>query len=259
MEITTEQVKTLRDQTGVSVMQCRKALEEAEGDMDKALLILKKKSADIAAKKSDREAADGTIAVKGNDTKAVMLILNCETDFVAKNDEFMALAKDIAEKAFADGEESAKEYSKGKIEELVQKIGENIQLGSLIVASDAVVGSYAHYNGKTGVIVTLSGGTPELAKDLAMHIAAYKPTYTTAEEVPAEMRAKIEDLFAKEVAESDKPEEMKAKILQGKIDAYLKEQTLLEQAFVKDGSKTVKQVLKEAGDVSVNKFVLYTI
>ncbi len=177
MTITTEQVKELRDATGVSVMQCKKALEEAEGDKEKALLLLRKKSGDIASKKSDRKLGAGTVQayIHNSGTVGVMVELACETDFVAKNKDFVILAKDIA-----------------------------------------------------------------------MHIAAMNPEFLNFEEITEENKIQVREMFEKEVADSDKPEDIKEKILQGKIDAYFKEKVLLDQSFVKDPSITIESLIKQA-------------
>lgn len=253
IQITTEEVKKLRDATGVSVMQCKKALEETEGDMEKAIMLLKKKSSDIASKKSDREALAGIVVIKQVSGKAVMLTLNCETDFVAKNDDFIALANKLADLALSDGIEATEAKSESEISPVVQKIGENIKLGGIQEYTGAVIGSYTH-NGKAGVVVTLSGGTEDLARDIAMHIAAMKPEFATRASVPAESVEMARELFTKEVMESNKPEDMKAKILEGKVDAYFKDLTLVDQAFVKNPEKTVGQLLKESGDIEVLGF-----
>jgi elongation factor Ts len=245
-QITTEMLKELRDATGISVMQCKKALEEAEGSMEKALMILKKKSSDIAAKKADRTAADGLIVIKKGDGKAVMTILNCETDFVAKNDDFIALANTLADKAFAEGEESTRNASKELIDPVIQKIGENIVLGEIKTFTGPVIGTYVH-NGKSGVVTVLEGGTEEIARDIAMHIAAMKPEYMSRDEVPAEKIAMAKELFEKEIAGSDKPEDIKAKMLQGKIDTYFKELSLLDQPFVKNPELTISALLAKNG------------
>ncbi len=254
--ITTDQVKQLRDATGVSVMQCRKALEEAEGDMEKAVMILKKKSSDIAAKKADREANDGIIVIKEADGKAFVLVLNCETDFVAQNDDFKKLAADIIDAAMKDGVEKAVENSAEMINPVIQKIGENIRLGKIEEVSGGTLGSYVH-NGKAGVVVVLEGGTSELARDVAMHVAAMKPEYATREEVPAEMIEKARELFQKEVDATDKPEEIKKKMLEGKVETYFREQTLLDQPFVKNPDETVSKLLSNAG-AKIVRFVRYT-
>lgn len=244
-------------------MQCKKALEEAEGEMEKALTVLKKKSADIASKKAEREVKDGLIIIKTSDlpaqagSKTVVVVLNCETDFVAKNEDFIKLADDIAEKVMGEGSESAKKTAPDMINPIVQKIGENIQLGEIAVIEGKNLGTYVH-NGKVGVVAILSGGSPELAKDIAMHIAAMRPEYTSKEEVDDKAKRMVTELFGKEVAGMDKPEEIKEKILQGKIDAYFKERILLEQLFIKDETKTIGQLLKE-NDVEVKDFKRYTI
>src|SRR3989344_1418147 len=187
MQITTEQVKELRDRTGISVMQCRKALEEAGGDMEKAVAILKKNSSEIAQRKGGREVKDGRVAVKMADlpaqagNKAVLVALYCETDFVARNEDFVSLLNSLTEKAFKEGAEKMKTGAKEMIDAIIQKTGENIQLGDVYEVEGAVLDNYVH-NNKIGVIVSLEGGTKELAKDIAMHIAAMKPEYLSADE-----------------------------------------------------------------------------
>lgn len=241
-QITTEQVKELRDSTGVSVMQCRNALMEAEGDMEKALLILKKKSSDIAMKKADRDASDGIIVVKQDAGKAIFLTLHSETDFVAKNADFVNLANSLADKAMTDGLESMKVSSLDMINPVVQKVGEKIELGNVEVVEGSVLGSYVH-SGKSAVIVSLTGGTPEVARDIAMHIAAMKPAYMTRDEISEDIKSKVKEMFEKDVAGSDKPEEIKQKMLEGKIGTYFKEQTLIDQPFIKNPDMTVGALL----------------
>ena len=255
MAITMEQVKELRDQTGVSVMQCKKALEEAGGDLEKALMILKKKSSELAAKKSDREAGEGLIVVERNGSKAVVLELFCETDFVAKNDDFVNLAKALAQKAATDGIEAMKAASADMIATIVQKVGENVRLGNVLEVSGDVMGAYVH-DGKSGAVVVLAGGTNELAKDVAMQITALRPEYEKREDIPSDMIEKAKDMFKAEVESSGKPEDIKAKMLEGKINAYFKEQTLMDQAFFKNPDMTIAQLLAQgkATIVSYTKF-----
>jgi elongation factor Ts len=242
--ITTEQVKDLREQTGISVMQCRKALEEAGGDMNKALAILKKNSSEIAQKKLSREVKDGRVAIRSADDKAVLVALLCETDFVAKNDDFVNLLEQLTEKAFVEGTELMKAGAKDMIEPIVQKTGENIQLGEVYEVKGGVMASYLH-NNKIGVIVSLEGGNKDLARDVAMHIAAMKPEYIFEEEIPEDAKNTVREIFEKEVAQSDKPEEVKQKMLQGKMNAYFSEKTLGSQAFIKDGNITVGKLLEQ--------------
>jgi elongation factor Ts len=258
MSISIEQVKELREQTGVSIMQCKKALEEAEGDFDKALIILKKKSGAAAAKRAGREAEEGTVVVKSGDSKAVICTLQCETDFVAKNSDFIALAEDLAGNAYSNGIESMKEGSAEAIAVGVQKVGENIKLGDVTEVTGTVIGSYNH-NGKSIAVVALSGGAVELARDIAMQIVAMKATYISEDEIPQEDKDKAREHFAEELEKENKPEDMKAKILEGKLASYFKDQVLLSQSFIKDPSKTISQLLKEAGDVTIESYKVQSV
>ncbi len=242
VQITTELVKELRDSTGISVMQCRRALEEAEGNMEKALAILKKTSSDIALKKVNREVKDGRVAIKTSSNKAVLVSLLCETDFVARNEDFTTLLEKLTEKALSEGIEKMKAGAKEMIDGVIQKTGENIQLGISYEVNGNTLGNYVH-NNKIGVIVSLEGGNSELAKDVAMHIAAMKPEYISPEEISGEAKKTITEVFEKEIASIDKPTEIKKKMLEGKLATYFKEKTLLDQAFIKDGETTVGQLL----------------
>jgi elongation factor Ts len=243
IKITAELVKELREATSVSVMQCKNALEEAEGDMEKALIILKKKSSSIAMKKADRDAKDGMIVVKEGNNKIILLTLHTETDFVAKNEDFTTLADKLTDMAVSEGVEAMKAKSLDMINEIVQKVGEKIELGKVQQIDGAILGSYVH-NNKSAVIVSLSLGTKELARDIAMHIAAMKPAFVKADDITEEDKKKVIEVFEREVAESDKPEEIKKKMLDGKISTYFKEQTLMDQAYIKNGDITVATLLK---------------
>jgi len=251
--ITTEQVKELRDATGVSVMQCKKALEEANGDMEKALLILKKKSTEIAAKKSDREATAGAVAFAGKPGTGVLLALRCETDFVAKNSDFTTIAQTLADKALEGGKEAAEAAAPELTSGAVQKLGENIQLGEVSVISAPIVGSYVH-DGRVGVLVGLEGGSDELAKDIAMHIAAMNPEYKTRADVPADGADKVKEMFAEEVAASGKPADIQEKMLAGKINTFFMERTLMDQAFIKNPDMSIEKLLA-AGNAKLVDFV----
>lgn len=257
--ITTEQLKTLRNETGISVMQCKKALEEAGGDLEKARVILKKKSGDVAAKKADRELGAGFIVSAQNDNKAVLLTLLCETDFVAQNSDFVEMAKSLADKTLSDGKDSIVESSATAINEMMQKMGENIQIGEIAEINSSSFGLYNH-NGHFASIVVLKTKNDDLAKDIAMHATAMRPTYLTEKDIPEAAREAAKEIFMKEIEEqsSDKPEEMKAKILEGKLGAYFKEQILLNQSFIKDPSKTIEQLVKEAGN-EIESFVIQQI
>lgn len=251
ISITTEQVKELRDATGISVMQCKRALEEAKGDMKKALAILKKTSSDIASKKINREVKDGRVLIKtknegeneGEDDRAVLVSLHSETDFVARNEYFIALLETLAIKTLKEGVEKMKTEAKDMIDPVIQKTGENIRLGDVYEVEGSVLGNYVH-NNKSGVIVNLEGGNRELAKDIAMHITAMKPEYITDAEITEDARQTIREVFEKEIAGMDKPAEIKEKMLLGKMAAYFKEKTLLDQAFIKDIDITVGRLLE---------------
>src|SRR3989338_388687 len=244
VQITTEQIKELRDATGISVMQCKRALEEAEGDMKKALAILKKTSSDIALKKVGREAKDGAVTIKNKDKKAVLVALHCETDFVSRNEDFLNLLDKLGDLALSVGVEKMRANAKEMIDTVIQKTGENIQLGDTYEVNGEILGTYTH-NNKTGVIVSLSLGNTDLAKDIAMHITAMKPEYMSSEEITEDARATIVEVFEKEIASIDKPAEIKKKMLDGKISTYFKEKTLLEQPFIKDGEQTVGKLLEK--------------
>ena len=256
--ITAEQVKELRDKTSVSAMQCRKALEEAEGDMEKALIILRKKGSEIAEKKSDRTATDGKVLIKQEGGRALVLTLFCETDFVAQNERFVALAQSILDEAWDDGIETAKANAAAKINDAVLAIGENIQLGSIDEFTGEVIGSYTHFNGKQAALVVLSGGNEALAKDIAMHATAMKPKYLSSNEISEEDKEVVVEVVKKEIAESDKPEEIKEKMLTGKLDTYFKEQTLLDQVFFKDSTTTVGNLATKHGASAVS-YKLYIL
>jgi len=251
IKITAELVKELRDKTSVSVMQCKNALEEAEGDMEKALIILKNKSSSIANKKADRNAKDGTIIVKESGDKVLLLVLHTETDFVARNEDFVALANKLAELALKEGIDSMKSKSLEMINEVVQKVGEKIELGRVEEIAGSVIGCYTH-NSKNAAVVSLTGGTKELARDIAMHITAMKPAYKTSSDITDEDKKKVIEVFEKEVEGSDKGEDIKKKMLDGKISTYFKEQTLMDQAFIKNPEFTVEKLLKNSNATLVS-------
>lgn len=244
--ITTEQVKELRDKTGVSVMQCKKALEEAGGDMEKAVLILKKKSTELAAKKSDREATAGIVAKAEKDGAALLLTLRCETDFVAKNADFADIANKLALMAIDSGKEAAEAAAPDMLSQGVQKLGENIQLGDIVGMEAPVIGTYVH-DGRVGVIVGLTGGNTEVARDIAMHVAAMNPEYKTRADVPEDAKTNMKAMFAEEVANSGKPADIQEKMLAGKLDTFFKERTLLDQGFIKNPDQTIEKLLAANG------------
>ena len=243
-KITTDIVKELRYSTGISVMQCKHALEEAEGDIKKALAILKKTSSDIALKKINREVKDGAVMIKVKDKKAILVSLHCETDFVSRNEDFTTLLRNLLDKAFSLGLEKIKKEAKDMIDPIIQKTGENIQLGDIYEVLGDILGNYVH-NNKSGVIVSLEGGNAELAKDIAMHITAMKPEYLSEKEITPEATKTITEIFQKEIANVNKPPEIKKKMLDGKIGAYFKEKTLLNQLFIKNPDETIGKLLEK--------------
>jgi len=254
MQITTQIIKELRNSTGISVMQCKKALEEADGDLEKALIILKKNSSNIALKKSDRNTNSGSLIIKQEKNKTILLALHCETDFVSKNEDFMSLLNELSEIALKDGILEMKKIAPEKINLIIQKTGENIQLGEIIEVMGEITGNYIH-NNKIGVIVALEKGNIDLAKDIAMHVAAMKPEYIFPEEIKEETKKNITEIFEKELATIDKSPEIKEKMLAGKIDAYLKEKTLLNQKFIKNPDLSIQELLnKEAAIIQTVKY-----
>jgi len=269
-EITAGMVKELREKTDAPMMECKKALAEANGDMAKAEEILRVKLGNKASKAAGRVAAEGVVAAYiSTDGKLGSLFeVNCETDFVAKNDDFLAfagaLARLAAEQAPADVEAIATLSLDGAtVEEtrkaLVGKIGENMAPRRFKrIAAQGRLLSYIHGGAKVGVLVDLVGGDEQLGKDIAMHIAASKPVALSQSEVPAELIQKERDIAAAKAAESGKPANIVEKMVEGSVQKYLKEVTLLGQPFVKNDKQTIEQLLKSKS-ASVASFVLYVV
>lgn len=269
-EITASMVKDLREKTDAPMMECKKALAEANGDMAKAEEILRVKLGNKASKAAGRVAAEGVVAAYiSTDGKLGSLFeVNCETDFVAKNDDFLAfagaLARLAAEQAPADVEAIATLSLDGvTVEEtrkaLVGKIGENMAPRRFKrIAAQGRLLSYIHGGAKVGVLVDLVGGDEQLGKDIAMHIAASKPVALSQSEVPAELIQKERDIAAAKAAESGKPANIVEKMVEGSVQKYLKEVTLLGQPFVKNDKQTIEQLLKSKS-ASVASFVLYVV
>ena len=246
-EITASMVKTLREKTDAPMMECKKALPEANGDMERAEEILRVKLGSKASKAASRITAEGVVAVQiSADGKTGAIVeMNCETDFVAKNEDFLALAAGIAQlvldKAPADvAAVSALPMADGRtVEEtraaLVGKIGENMSIRRFVrTAAKGKLASYIHGGARIGVLIDLEGGDEALARDLAMHIAATKPIALSKEQVPAEVIAKERSIAEQKAAESGKPAEIAAKMVEGAVQKYLKEVTLLGQPFVEE-------------------------
>lgn len=251
-EITLEMVKTLREQTAISIMQCKKALEEADGDLEKAKIALTKKSGEIAAKKGDRELNAGIIISKIKESKGIIMEFACETDFVANNQDFKDTANSILEKIFSEGLEQDSEDIKTLLTEATQKFGERVDIAK-VEKFEGNLGNYIHSNNSVGALISFANEvSEELGKDIAMHISAQNPRYLKTEDIDAEEREKAEETLREEVA--DKPSEMQEKILEGKMNAYFKERVLLTQAFIKNPDQIIEKLLEEKNN-SVIKFV----
>jgi elongation factor Ts len=269
-EITASMVKDLRDKTDAPMMDCKKALTEAGGDMDKAEEILRVKFGSKATKAAGRIAAEGVVGIYiSPDAKlGAMIEVNCETDFVAKNDDFLAFTKSLAEmvakhKPADVAALSAMDMGGKTVEEvrtqLVGKIGENMSLRRFVrTAAQGRLASYVHGGSKIGVMADVVGGDEQLARDIAMHIAASKPVSLSREQVPAELIEKERAVAQQKAAESGKPADIVAKMVEGSVAKYLKEVTLLGQPFVKDDKQTIEQLLKSKG-ASVPGFTLYIV
>ncbi len=252
MAISATQAKELRDRTGVGMMACLKALEESNGNMEEAIDILRKKGEAKAAAKAERTTAEGRVAISG---RAIVKLL-CETDFVARNEKFIALTEELAHKAEKGVSAAQKHFDSVKADK-VQEIGENLVLASVeIVDGGSTVGSYVHSNGKLGAIVILDGGTEAQARDVAMHAVAMDPLVANPEEVPADVIAKEKEIYMEQLKNEGKPAQIVEKIVAGKVQKFCAERALASQPFVKDPSQTVAQYL---GSGKLVKFVRYAV
>ncbi len=262
MSITAAQVKELRERTGAGMMECKKALVETDGDMDAAIEQLRKTGLAKADKKSGRVAAEGAVvhATRGN--QAVLVEINSETDFVAKDENFRRFADEVAEAAIEANDVDALNQatlSNGQTvedtrQQLVAKLGENIQVRRMArMESDGALGAYIH-GGRIGVLVGLEGGEEELARDIAMHVAALNPAFRDVEDVPADVIEKEKQILVSQAEESGKPPEIIEKMVTGRLKKHLAEITLTGQPFVKDGDVTVGKLLSGKG-ASVAGFV----
>lgn len=268
MPIGASEVKELRERTGAGMMECKRALVETGGDMEAAVLILKKSGQAKADKKSGRVAAEGRIAIAVDGKRAAMVEVNSETDFVAKDDNFASFAEAVADCVLqgkaADVESLASAAIDGDktIEaartELVTKVGENISVRRFARLTGADhLGCYAH-GARIGVLVSLAGGNDDLARDIAMHVAATNPAFIDADAVPAEILERERRVFWSQAKDSGKPPEIVAKMVEGRLAKYLKEITLLGQPFVKDDDLTVGKLLESAGS-RVVEFVRFEL
>ena len=265
-EITAGMVKELRERTGLGMMDCKKALVEADGNLEQAIEDLRKASGLKAAKKAGRTAAEGIVMAKVADDSsyAVMIEVNSETDFVARDNNFLAFANNILDTAFSKKESSVEAINASGVEAareaLVQKIGENISLRriQILETSEGAVGAYVHSNNRIAVLVQLKGGDAVLARDIAMHIAASNPLVVRSADLSQDLLEKEREIYTAQAAESGKPADIIAKMVEGRVRKYVAEVTLLDQQFVKDPELTISALLKKAG-ADVVSFVRYEV
>lgn len=248
-------VKELRERTGLGLLECKRALAAAGGDIEVAIEELRKSSGMKAAKKAGRTAADGVVAIRiAEDGKSgVIGEVNSETDFVARDENFAGFVSQVMDKAVELHTDDVSAVAEGDIEDarqaLVQKIGENISVRRIgvVSATDGVVGGYVHGNNRIAVLVELAGGNEELAKDVAMHVAAVNPAVVAPADMPEEQLQKEREIYTAQAADSGKPPEIVEKMIEGRVRKYLAENSLTEQAFVKDPDTTVGKLVKAAG------------
>jgi elongation factor Ts len=260
-DITTRDIQRLRQMTGAGMLDCKSALEEAGGNVEEAALILRKKGLAGAAKRDDREASEGAVAAVRSGDAAAVVELRCETDFVAKSDEFVALTDELAALVAAKGEEATGELA-DEVDRLRATLKENISVGRvrrLVAEPGQVVDTYLHQQsgrGVNAVAIVLDGGTDELAHEIAVHIAFTKPTYLTRDEVPEE-DVDAERATVTEIARNEgKPEAAMEKIVEGRMNGWFKERVLLDQAYVRDEKQTIAGMLGSARIVAFAQVVV---
>lgn len=273
MTITAKMVKELREKTGAGMMDCKKALQETDGDMDNAINYLREKGISKAAKKADRIAAEGATYIETDGNSAVLLEVNCETDFVTKNDQFQQLlaelGKHIIKQQPANMEEAMNQALHGNgetveayINAAIAKIGEKISLRRFALVNKTendTFGSYLHMGGRIGVLSLVEdSGDEQLAKDIAMHIAAANPRYVSRDEVPEEEVNQEREVLKTQALNEGKPENIVQKMVEGRLGKFFGEICLLEQDFVKDPDQKVKKYVADKG-ASVNSFVRYEV
>ncbi len=265
--ITAAMVKELRERTGSGMMECKKALTETNGDIEAAIDLMRKTGLAKADKKSDRAAAEGLLLVRQNETRALILEVNCETDFVTKNEDFLKFANDAADIALNNNvttvEQLAAEALNGSTvdevrKSLIAKIGENMNVRRLtVLEATGTIGAYVH-GGRIAALVDVEGGDAELAKDVAMHITAANPICIDASEVSAELLDRERAIYSAQAAESGKPADIVEKMVEGRIRKYLEEVTLEGQAFIKDPDTSVGKLLKSKS-AKVKAFVRFEL
>ena len=260
MEVKASQVKELRDMTGVAMMECKKALVECDGDIEKALDLLRSNSALKAEKKASRVAADGILRTSQGDGFATLIEINSETDFAIKDSNFIAFTDEVHNYISAKKVDDISEFENSEIEEkrkaLIQTIGENIQLRrleTLIVDSGMSAGVYLHSDSKLGALVVVSGGDESLAKDIAMHVAAFNPLCLSQDDIDPQVLEREKAIYLVQAEESGKPQEIMEKMIEGKLNRFLSEVSLMSQGFVKDPDTSIQKLL-EANNAKIESF-----
>ncbi|MGH1486290.1 MAG: translation elongation factor Ts [Cellvibrionaceae bacterium] len=262
--VSASMVKELRERTGLGMMECKKALSEAGGDIDLAIENLRKASGLKAAKKADRTAADGVVAVRIADDNSYGMVIeiNSETDFVARDEGFLGFVNTVADKAFSDKQADVAALMSGDLENtreaLVQKIGENISVRRIKLVEGGTVGAYVHSNNRIAVLTQLENGNGELAKDIAMHIAAVNPQVVNPDDMSESVLNKEKEIIKAQPDMAGKPEEIVEKMMIGRVKKFLKENSLTEQPFVKNPDVSVGQLAKDAGS-SVQSFIRFEV
>jgi elongation factor Ts len=254
-----ELIKEIRQITGAGMSDVNKALKEADGDRAKAIEILRKRGQKIAAKKSAREVKEGVIAFKQEGNKVAVVALACETDFVAKNEDFQSAVAELATKLMEMGKVEFESWATKHVQdELIVKIGENLQLAKFDIFEGEVVGTYLHSNNKAASVIVLKGGDEELARGIAMHATAMAPRYLKPEDVPSEVVEKEKEIYTEQLKKEGKPEEVIAKILEGKVNKFYTEVCLNKQAYVRDDKKSIEKLLEE-NNATIENFGYYSL
>lgn len=249
MAVSAKLVKELRERTGLGMMECKKALQEANGDIDLAIEEMRKNSGLKAAKKAGRTAAEGVVVIKtaADNSGAILVEVNSETDFAAKNGDFLAFAAKVADVAFEAKNTAVVGVLESEREALVQKIGENISPRRAELVEGEMVAGYVHSNNRLAALVSLKGGTEELARDIAMHVTAVNPRVLAPTDMPAEVVEAEKEIIKAQPDMEGKPAEIVEKMMGGRIQKFLKENSLLEQPFVKNPELTIAKLAKAAG------------
>jgi len=276
MAITAAQVNELRKKTGAGMMDCKKALAESNGDFEKAIEILRKKGASIASKRADKSANEGIVVAKVSDDykKAAMIEVNCETDFVAKSDDFIKLANEIVEETYKSELSSAQQLLEtdtslsSKVVDVMGKVGEKIEVSRILTekAENGLIVDYIHMGSKLGVLVKFDNVTTnadelvEIGKNIAMQVAAMNPVAVDKDDVPEKVLAQELEIGKEQARREGKPEEMLEKIAQGKLNKFFKESTLMNQEFVKDNKLTIRQYLESKDKaLKATAFIRFTL